>query len=422
MGWTIIRAIRLDPENAGAFNNRGIAWYDKKEYDKAIADYNEAIRLDPKSPTPTTTAARLVRQEGLRQGDRRLQRGHPARSEVRRRLSQPRHAWCDKKEYDKAIADYNEAIRLDPKMRHAFNNRGHRLVRQEGVRQGDRRLQRGHPARSRSTPSAYNNRGRLGDKKEYDKAIADYNEAIRLDPKYAGAFNNRGNAWYDKKEYDKAIADYNEAIRLDPKIAAAFNNRGIAWYDKKEYDKAIADYNEAIRLDPSTPSPSEPRHRLGRQEGVRQGDRRLQRGHPARSEIRRRLQQPRHRLARQEGVRQGDRRLQRGHPARPQDAVPSATAAMPGTTRRNTTRRSPTTTRPSGSTRKMPSPTTTVARLAKKEYDKAIADSTSHPPRSSKYAPPSSTRGVAWRSRRSTTRRSRTTTKPSASTRNMPIP
>jgi tetratricopeptide (TPR) repeat protein len=57
-------------------------------------------------------------------------------------------------------------------------------------------------------------------------------------------------AWRVKKEYDKAIADYDEAIRLDPKYAIAFNNRGSAWLIKKEYDKAIADYDEAIRLDP----------------------------------------------------------------------------------------------------------------------------------------------------------------------------
>jgi tetratricopeptide (TPR) repeat protein len=87
-------------------------------------------------------------------------------------------------------------------------------------------------------------------KGEIDKAIADYNEAIRLDPKVAPAFGLRGNAWYVKKEYDKAIADFNEAIRLDPKLALAFHNRGRIWKAKKEYDKAIADINEAIRLDP----------------------------------------------------------------------------------------------------------------------------------------------------------------------------
>ena len=81
--------------------------------------------------------------------------------------------------------------------------------------------------------------------------MADFNEAIRLDPKLAWAYNCRGNAWYRKKESDKAIADYNEAIRLDPTYDGAYTNRGDAWSDKKEYDKAMADFNEAIRLDPT---------------------------------------------------------------------------------------------------------------------------------------------------------------------------
>jgi tetratricopeptide (TPR) repeat protein len=98
--------------------------------------------------------------------------------------------------------------------------------------------------------SAYINRGLAWmDKKEYDKAIADYNEAIRLKPKDAFAYINRGNAWGQKKEYGKAITDYDEAIRLNPKDAWAYINRGNAWSNKKEYGKAIADYNQAIRLE-----------------------------------------------------------------------------------------------------------------------------------------------------------------------------
>ncbi len=87
-------------------------------------------------------------------------------------------------------------------------------------------------------------------KKEYDKAIADYNEAIRLDPKNTTAYTSRAFAWGHKNEYDKAIADYNEVIRLDPKNAAAYSFRAFAWDQKKEHDRAIADYNESIRLDP----------------------------------------------------------------------------------------------------------------------------------------------------------------------------
>ena len=54
-------------------------------------------------------------------------------------------------------------------------------------------------------------------------------------------YQDRGLAWNEKTEYDKALADYTEAIRLDPKSAAAYNDRGWVWTAKKEYDKAIAD-------------------------------------------------------------------------------------------------------------------------------------------------------------------------------------
>ena len=54
----------------------------------------------------------------------------------------------------------------------------------------------------------------------------------------------------EKCETDDALADYNEAVRIDPKSAKAYDYRGIACFAKKDYDMAIADYSEAIRLDP----------------------------------------------------------------------------------------------------------------------------------------------------------------------------
>lgn len=49
-----------------------------------------------------------------------------------------------------------------------------------------------------------------------DRAIADYTAAIRLDPKYANAYFNRGNGYNSKNDTARAIADYTEVIRLDP--------------------------------------------------------------------------------------------------------------------------------------------------------------------------------------------------------------
>jgi tetratricopeptide (TPR) repeat protein len=96
----------------------------------------------------------------------------------------------------------------------------------------------------------YYGRGRsyrlMGDN---DRAIADYNESARLNPRYAPVFLGRGNAWKSKRELDKAVADFTEAIRVDPKLTSAYFNRADALDDKGETDRALADLNSAIRLD-----------------------------------------------------------------------------------------------------------------------------------------------------------------------------
>jgi tetratricopeptide (TPR) repeat protein len=98
---------------------------------------------------------------------------------------------------------------------------------------------------------AYYNRGiaRL-EMGEYDRAIADFDASIRLDPTSASTFNNRGSAWYAKGDPDRAITDFDKVIQLDPNYAFAYNNRGEVWKDKGDFNRAIADYGKAIGLDP----------------------------------------------------------------------------------------------------------------------------------------------------------------------------
>ena len=95
---------------------------------------------------------------------------------------------------------------------------------------------------------AFNNRGvgyRL--KSDYERALADYNQAIKLNAKFAAAYNNRGVAYDKKGEYDRAILDYEQAIKLKPSAEGYFN-RGNAQLGKGHYDHAIDDYNQAIKL------------------------------------------------------------------------------------------------------------------------------------------------------------------------------
>jgi tetratricopeptide (TPR) repeat protein len=174
--------IRMEPQ-PGAYIGRGNAWLGKQDADKAIADFDEAIRLDANA-IPAFTGRGNARQL--------------------------------KQEYDKAIADYDQAIRLSPNDMVALYSRGHALA----------------------------------EKGDYDRAITDFDRALRLDPRSVVALNGRGLVRHHKKEYDKAIADYDEALRIDPKNAAVYYNRGLAWQFKDEFIKAVNDYDQAVRLDP----------------------------------------------------------------------------------------------------------------------------------------------------------------------------
>ena len=85
---------------------------------------------------------------------------------------------------------------------------------------------------------------------DYDRAIQNYDEAIRINPEAADAYNSRGDAYHGKGDYDQAIRDYDEAIRIDSQDADAYNSRGVAYHGMGDYDQAIRDYDEVIRIDP----------------------------------------------------------------------------------------------------------------------------------------------------------------------------
>ncbi len=101
---------------------------------------------------------------------------------------------------------------------------------------------------------AYLNRGIIQKNQgDLTEAIADYDQAIMLDPERIVAYIGRGQARANQGDLEGAIADYDQAIALDPEMAEAYANRGNAHLDQGDLEEAMADYDQAIALNSDLP-------------------------------------------------------------------------------------------------------------------------------------------------------------------------
>jgi len=87
------------------------------------------------------------------------------------------------------------------------------------------------------------------EKKQWDKAIEEFSEVVRLEPKTAEAYYNRGLAWEEKQEWHNAISDFDAFLRLEPNDADGFLSRSEALTNLGQTAAAIADLDTVLRLD-----------------------------------------------------------------------------------------------------------------------------------------------------------------------------
>ncbi len=158
-----------------------------------------------------------------------------------------------------ALAAYDIAIKNDPRMLDAYNNRANiKLEMGDGVGAlADLtkiiELSQGHPL-------SYYNRGNLyKDLERHNEAIADYSKAIDilngLTDKYdkrahAMSYNNRGNILAAKGDHKAALSDYERSLQIIPNSFEALTGRGAAKQNLGEYAAAVADYTRALEAAP----------------------------------------------------------------------------------------------------------------------------------------------------------------------------
>ncbi len=86
--------------------------------------------------------------------------------------------------------------------------------------------------------------------KDFGRAIAEYDTAIKLDPRIASAYSGRGLAYFRLEQTDRAISDLDQALKLDPSLSEPYVMRGNAWLVKGDFDRAWDDFNRALEADP----------------------------------------------------------------------------------------------------------------------------------------------------------------------------
>jgi tetratricopeptide (TPR) repeat protein len=234
------RAIELDAKDSNAIFDRGMVFLQKQQYDRAIADFTEAIRLDPKEYG--LYFGRATALIGKQQSDRaladcnqavRLQPNSIAALFLRSQLH------FDRGDRESAIADLSVALQI--------KGEDHKLDVQPHYR-GGIALFALPPPKSELELLRGRAYGTLGD---WDKAIADFSEVLRLDPKNVDARRYRAEVLLYKGDNAKASQDLTEVLRINPKFTNVYLSRALAYAAAQKFDKAILDCDQAIKLQPN---------------------------------------------------------------------------------------------------------------------------------------------------------------------------
>ena len=207
------QAILLDQSYGSAYNNLGLAYDSKGDYDKAIEYYQKALKINLKKPGPE----------------------HP---DVARNYNNMGEAYREKGDYDKAIEYYQKSLKINLK-----------------------KLEPEHP----DVAFNYNNLGLAYDSKgDYDKAIEYYKKSLEINlkklgpehPSVARGYNNLGDSCRIKGDYDEAIEYFQKALKVNlkmigpehPDVAVMYSNLGMTYFDKWDYDKAFEYFQKALNI------------------------------------------------------------------------------------------------------------------------------------------------------------------------------
>jgi tetratricopeptide (TPR) repeat protein len=244
-------ALRLDPKMIEALVSRANARAEMRQFEKALVDLHQALGLDPHSVDALFLRGTLLAERGQFEkaaADLSECLGHcPGYAGAYRNRA---GLWLETHDFERAFADADQATELDPRNSSAFSARGAALLGAGKVEEAlvdlDESLNLDPNNRH-----AHIMRGHARcHKKEFQQSLVDLTAALKLHQD-APALVLRGDIRAELGEFEKAIADYTAALKLDPADMQALHSRSSAWLYERNYAKALADVSEVLRQYPN---------------------------------------------------------------------------------------------------------------------------------------------------------------------------
>lgn len=233
------QAIRLKPDYAMAYNNRGVSYYYLQSYNLALADLNECLRLDPAYAKAYNNRAKVYAALGNTK-------------QATADYVQAGRVYRDAGDTTRAVDAYNEALQLDPAYALAYYERGQinaELGNQgQAVSDYSQAIELGYEPAGQAYTARADALRLMG---VPQAALADYDQAIKLDPTYAPAFYGRALVYEEQDAPTQVVSDLTQAIKADKGYTEAYFQRGLAYYRQGDYRRAMSDLTRAIELDPN---------------------------------------------------------------------------------------------------------------------------------------------------------------------------
>jgi len=206
-----VRLDALGPEpddlRAATFYLRGTLHAALRDHDRALADFDQSIRLYPRSAAPY------------------LARGN---------------AWLAKRDADRALADFNQALKADVSDKTSV---------EAGAGSAYARRPRNFDRTTNDSAAHLGRAIAFLQKADAESALGALGEGIRINPGNPRLFATRASLRARSRDYDGAIADYTAALRLNPKDVSGYHSRACVWAAKGEFANAVLDMDAALELD-----------------------------------------------------------------------------------------------------------------------------------------------------------------------------